>query len=192
VARSRVLVVEWRWWLSGGQTSGSGGRITTSLSVVLTYRCHHCSSRAAPSPAAVPSPAAPLLVSTSIYLAVWTCHRLCLSCRRASSCRSIVISVIVDVVVVGLDINVIGGFNALANRLTRRRASSHRSVAVVIIVISVVIIIVVIVFFIIVILLVVVVIVVIVLVMVVVIHLHRCCCCPNIITVVVVVIIAFG
>jgi hypothetical protein len=25
VARSRVLVVEWRWWSSGGRTSGGGG-----------------------------------------------------------------------------------------------------------------------------------------------------------------------
>jgi hypothetical protein len=109
----RVLVVEWRWWSSGGQTSGGGGRITTLLSVVSTHRLRRRSSHAAPSPAAAPPPAALSLVSMSMYLAVWTRHCLCLSFRRASSRRSIVISVVVDVVVAGLDVNVIGGFDPL-------------------------------------------------------------------------------
>jgi hypothetical protein len=109
-----VLVVEWWWWSSGGWTSDGGGRITTSLLVVSTHRRRRHSSRGAPSPAAAPPPAAPSLVSTSMYLAVWTHRCLCLSCRRTSSRRSIVISVVIDVVVVGLDVDVIGGFDASA------------------------------------------------------------------------------
>ncbi len=106
-----MLAVEWRWWSSGGQTSGGGSRIITSLLVVSTHR-HRCRlSHAAPSPAAAPPPAAPPLVSMSIYLAVWTRHGLCLSCHRASSRCSIVISIVVEVVIIGLDVDVIGGFN---------------------------------------------------------------------------------
>jgi hypothetical protein len=114
VARLMVLAVEWRLWSSGGPTSGIGGRITTSSLVVSTHQRRRRLSRAPPSLAAVPPPAAPSLVLTLMYLAVWTRRRLCLSCRRASSRHSIVISVVVDVVVVGLDVDVIGGFNASA------------------------------------------------------------------------------
>jgi hypothetical protein len=112
VTRLRVLAVEWQWWLSGGRTSGGGGQITTSLLVVWMHqgRCHL--SRTTPLPAAAPPPAAPSLVSTLMYLAVWTRCHLCLSCHRASSRCSIVISVVIDVVVVGLDVDVIGGFDA--------------------------------------------------------------------------------
>jgi hypothetical protein len=94
--------------------SGGGGRITTLSSVVSTHQRRCRLSRAAPSPAAAPPLAATSLVSTSMYLAVWTHRHLCLSCRCTSSRHSIVISIIVDVVVVGLDVDVIGGFNALA------------------------------------------------------------------------------
>jgi hypothetical protein len=41
-------------------------------------------------------------------------RRLYSSCRRASSHRSIVVSVVVNVVVVSLDVDVVGGFNALS------------------------------------------------------------------------------
>jgi hypothetical protein len=44
-------------------------------------------------------------------LVLMHCH-LCLSCHRTSSRRSIVVCIVVDVVVVGLDVNVVGGFNA--------------------------------------------------------------------------------
>jgi hypothetical protein len=113
VARLRVLVVEWQWWSSGGWTSGSGGQIATLLAVISMHQlCRHL-SHTAPSPAAVPPPAAPSLVSTSMYLAVWTHCHLCLSCHRASSRCSIVISIIVNIVVIGLDVDIIGGFDAL-------------------------------------------------------------------------------
>ncbi len=94
--------------------SGGSSRITTLLLVVSTHQRCHCLSRTAPSPAVAPPPAAPSLVLTSMYLAVWMRCCLCLLCHRASSRRSIVISVIVNVVVVSLDINVIGGFDALS------------------------------------------------------------------------------
>ncbi len=37
---------------------------------------------------------------------------LCLLCRRASSFRPIVVYIVVDIVIVGLDVDVVGGFNA--------------------------------------------------------------------------------
>jgi hypothetical protein len=49
-----------------------------------------------------------------MYLAVWTRCCLCLSCRRASSRCSIVISVVVDIVIVGLDVNIIRGVDTLS------------------------------------------------------------------------------
>ncbi len=195
MARSRVLAVEWWWWSSGGRTSGGDGRITTLLSVVSTHQCCCRLSRAVPSPATAPPPAAPSLVSTSINFAVWTRRRLCLSCRRASSCRSIVISVVVDVVIVGLDINVIGGFDASAKpfvppphllpslhrRCHRCRCCRyHRHCHSPFVDVNDVLV------------LVVVVVIIVVLVIIVVVRLHCRCRCPVIIAVVVVVVIAFG
>ncbi len=38
VARSRVLAVEWQWWSSGSQTSGSGSRMAVAVAVRAVAR----------------------------------------------------------------------------------------------------------------------------------------------------------
>ncbi len=117
--------MDWRW-IGGGEVEGVGGRVAvvvdwgsdewqwqsnyhtviggiyaSTSSLFITHRAFSCcraSSRCSD-------------VGLDVNVFGGLDASLSLSCRRASSRRSIVISIVVNVVIVGLDVDVIRGFD---------------------------------------------------------------------------------